>query len=104
MVQIETFLDRALSEQTWAGRGPAQAGAGSPELQYIVAQFGHSVDTLGGAVQHFESALETFATTTRDFREFNLHLKDNVQRMSLAFGDFSEALRRQTTGTSGVNR
>ena len=41
----------------------------------------------------FENALETFATNTRDFQEFNLHLKDNVQRMSLGFGDLTEALK-----------
>ena len=43
----------------------------------------------------FQGALNTFAGTTRDFREFNLHLKDNVQRMSLAFGDLSETLKRE---------
>jgi len=35
------------------------------------------VARLDGAVARFESALQTFATTTRDFHEFNVHLKDN---------------------------
>jgi hypothetical protein len=46
-------------------------------------------------VATFESALQSFSSTTRDFREFNLHLKDNVQRMSLTFGDLSETLKEQ---------
>jgi hypothetical protein len=100
MVQIETYLDRLLSEQAAAVRGPSlRAGAGGgagapdPQLASIVAHFGQSVAQLQGAVGHFETALESFATTTRDFREFNLHLKDNVQRMSLSFADFSDSLR-----------
>jgi hypothetical protein len=101
MVQIETFVDRALSEHTWGAPGARRGAAGGAlgssglGLEPIVAQFGSSVAALGEAVDHFESALETFSTTTRDFREFNLHLKDNVQRMSLAFGDFSETLKSQ---------
>jgi hypothetical protein len=37
-----------------------------------------------------------FSATTRDFREFNFHLKDNLQRMSLSFGDLSETLKEHT--------
>ena len=43
----------------------------------------------------FESALGAFSAGTRDFSEFNAHLKDNVQRMSLSFGDLSDALKDQ---------
>ena len=50
----------------------------------------------------FESALETFATTTRDFHEFNLHLKDNVQRMSLSFADLSEVLKSSASQRGGL--
>ncbi|MET0410976.1 MAG: hypothetical protein ABW217_06750, partial [Polyangiaceae bacterium] len=64
-------------------------------FEQLVVGFGASVAQLSSAVDQFEAALTTFAGTTRDFREFNLHLKDNVQRMSLSFGDFSEALKAQ---------
>jgi len=64
--------------------------------------FGQSVAQLDGTVTRFESALETFATTTRDFREFNLHLKDNVQRMSLSFADLSEVLKSSATQRGGL--
>jgi hypothetical protein len=46
-------------------------------------------------IGRFEGALGTFAGNTRDFQEINLHLKDNIQRMSLSFADASDALRRR---------
>jgi hypothetical protein len=92
MVSVEAHLDRVLASTLDASRlgrsDPATAG-----LSPLVAQFGDSVAGLDGAVVRFEAALQTFAETTRDFHEFNLHLKDNVQRMSLSFGDLSETLR-----------
>jgi hypothetical protein len=96
MVQIETYLDATLqhgSDRVVSAAFPANAA--SETLERIVADFGRSVQRLESAVAAFDGALQSFATTTRDFREFNLHLKDNVQRMSLSFGDFSETLRVQ---------
>ena len=78
MLQIETRLDRQLV-------APSEGAAG----------FGASVRTLDEVVARFEAALTTFADGSRDFREFNLHLKDNIQRMSLGFGDFSDTLKGQ---------
>jgi hypothetical protein len=85
MVQIETFLDRNLPK-------PA-SNVGVPEA---LDGFNDSVARLDEAVARFDGALQAFATTTRDFREFNLHLKDNVQRLSLAFADLSETLKAHT--------
>lgn len=85
MVQIETFLERTLPRQSSGlGRGAELAG------------FSDSVARLDEAIARFDGALQSFATTTRDFREFNLHLKDNVQRLSLAFADLSETLKAHT--------
>jgi hypothetical protein len=83
MVQIETYLDRAIPRQATAG------GVATP------AGFGEAITRLDGAVARFESALQTFATTSTDFHDFNAHLKDNVQRLSLAFGDLSATLKAQ---------
>ena len=83
MVQIETYLDRVRVQRSGAG------GALEPTL----AGFGDSVARLDGAVARFESALQTFSTTTRDFHEFNAHLKDNVARLSLTFADLSDSLK-----------
>jgi hypothetical protein len=81
MVQVETLLDRVLPRP--AG---ARAGAGgSPEAMV----------RLDAAIARFEAALQTFASTTGEFHEFNAHLKDNVQRLSLAFGDMSTTLKQQ---------
>jgi hypothetical protein len=75
------------------------------QLQRVVDNFGASAAGLGDVVRQFQAALQGFATTTRDFREFNLHLKDNVQRMSLSFGDLSETLKTRTAAiASGEQR
>ena len=102
MVQIEAFLDNELG-RNYAGGAAAVGGGigGVPQLERIVAGFGDSVVQLQQSVAQFDNALQTFALTTRDFREFNLHLKDNVQRMSLSFGDFSESLKQQVTALRG---
>jgi hypothetical protein len=98
MVQIEAYLDDVLVGDSAAAERPPAAGRGigaaaSGALAHTVEDFGKSVARLEGAVVEFDAALQRFASSTRDFREFNLHLKDNVQRMSLTFGDLSETLK-----------
>jgi hypothetical protein len=101
MVQIEVFLDNELQRAGVAPMGGSVAslpGLGASEdLRRVMAGFGNSVEQLQHSVTQFEAALVSFSTTTRDFREFNLHLKDNVQRMSLSFGDLSETLKDQVS-------
>ena len=41
----------------------------------------------------FDASVEKFSQNTRDFSEFNHHLKNNIQRMSLAFDDFATHLK-----------
>lgn len=101
MTQIEAYIDNVLlgAERAQGGAG-AVAGQGGgfssdARIEQMVANFGQTVGRLEGVVQAFEGALTKFATSTRDFQEFNLHLKDNIQRMSLSFGDLSEALKRE---------
>jgi hypothetical protein len=96
MIEVEASLERALGASTDAARGGDGSGHSlADRLEPIIADFGESVRSLHVAMEHFDSGLTSFATTTRDFREFNLHLKDNVQRMSLSFGDFSEAVKSE---------
>jgi hypothetical protein len=83
MSQIETYLDRVRVQR------PVASGAAEIE------GFGDSIALLGGAVVRFESALQNFANTTKDFHEFNAHLKDNVQRLSLTFADMNDSLKAQ---------
>ena len=81
MLQVETTLSRAFPKQA-PQAGPA---TGSPE----------SMAKLETAVVRFEQALTSFAATTRDFREFNSHLKDNIQRLSLTFAELSDTVQAQ---------
>lgn len=104
MAQLEAYLDNVLlAVARPAPHGSAGAGeaAGPSGLEPLTIAFGQSVAQLDGTVQRFEAALTAFSTTTRDFREFNLHLKDNVQRMSLSFGDLSEALQEHARNMRG---
>jgi hypothetical protein len=94
MIEIEGYLDRVLVRPLPPGADAAR-GDSTERLERVITGFGDSVARLEGAVAQFDGALQTFAGNTRDFQEFNLHLKDNVQRMSLHFGDFSETLKTQ---------
>jgi hypothetical protein len=103
MVQIEAFLDNELQSVPRAAPAgmPGRAAVGmhaatSQELERMLSGFGASVEQLQQSVAQFEAALLNFSATTRDFREFNYRLKDNVQRMSLSFGDLSETLKEHT--------
>jgi hypothetical protein len=109
MVHIEHYLDNSLilgqpgqDLQQDPFDQVVSAAAGAPlatrKLEQLVGNFGQSVERLEGVVARFDAALQSFSSTTRDFREFNLHLKDNVQRMSLGFADLSETLKTQVGG------
>jgi len=89
MVQIETYLDRMRAQRPGTVSDPAG--------------FGPAVAMLDGAVARFEAALQGFANTTKDFHEFNAHLKDNVQRLSLTFADMNNSLKTQLS-TFGAGR
>ena len=98
MVVIEAFLDNALHSDGGAelsgARGDVER-ADNLALRSTIEGFAKSVDALDGVVAQFDSALQRFASNTRDFQEFNLHLKDNIQRMSLTFGDLSDTIKSQ---------
>jgi hypothetical protein len=103
MVQIEAFLDNELGARqppaTAAGvarPGVAMHAATSEDLDRMLHGFGATVEQLHSSVAQFEAALMNFSASTRDFQEFNFHLKDNIQRMSLSFGDLSETLKEHS--------
>jgi hypothetical protein len=91
-VQIEAYLERMLP-QVDATR--AHTGAGPS---------GEAMVRLDGTVVRFEAALQNFAKSTREFHEFNAHLKDNIARLSLAFGDLSETLKAHTNAMKPGSR
>ncbi|MCT4564700.1 MAG: MotA/TolQ/ExbB proton channel family protein [Maledivibacter sp.] len=53
-------------------------------------------ESLLKSVEKFDNSLNVFAENTRDFSEFNHHLKTNIQRMNVSFNDFSEELKHNT--------
>ncbi len=107
MLQVESHLEKVLAPEFSAGGqgGYAEAGGGGggeSQLTAAVAHFSQSVARLENSVAQFDQALQRFSSNTRDFGEFNMHLKDNVQRMSLAFADFSDNLRQQAGLAGGA--
>ncbi|WP_432402674.1 MotA/TolQ/ExbB proton channel family protein [Wukongibacter sp. M2B1] len=53
-------------------------------------------ESLVKSVDKFDKSLNVFAENTRDFSEFNHHLKTNIQRMNISFNDFTEDLKENT--------
>jgi MotA/TolQ/ExbB proton channel family len=116
MVQIESYVDNTLlsafrgeNQPRAAGRSSGMASAGpsaggSSRLEGAMHGFSDSVARLEGAVVSFEQSLAGFSSSTREFREFNHHLKDNIQRMSLSFGDLTDSLRQQATAINSTLR
>lgn len=49
-----------------------------------------TAEALQNSVVKFDGALNRFSDNTRDFSEFNHHLKSNIQRLSVSLDDFSD--------------
>ncbi len=54
-----------------------------------------TADTLDKSLDRFDEAVENFSKNTRDFSEFNHQLKNNIQRMSIAFDDVTQKLKSE---------
>lgn len=107
MVHIENYIDETIAPEFAIGQtgsvvpdppGAANGVGASGQVGQLVQGFGQSVERLEASIQQFDASLKAFSGSARDFREFNLHLKDNVQRMSLTFADFSESLKAERSG------
>jgi predicted cobalt transporter CbtA len=102
LVELEAYVEecaRALRPLPAAATGAAvTAAGGTPDLTNLSTQldgFAQSVAQLQQTVAQFHGSLEVFSASTRDFREFNTHLRDNIQRMSLGFADLSDSLKER---------
>ncbi len=93
-IQLELYLDRLVAD--WEASQPAK---GSEATLQATEQFDRAVNALEGSIVRFEGALNRFAENTRDFHEFNAHLKDNIARMSVSFADVAGALKNQPPRT-----
>jgi hypothetical protein len=98
LLRLEVYLDglraRGTNEEggTDIPSSPVQLDARTVEA---IETLGASVTKLQDSIAGFDAALVGFSENTRDFQEFNLHLKDNIQRMSLGFADLSDTLKQQ---------
>ncbi len=120
MIEIEEYLDNVLAEGI--EKPETAESIINDELKLTIKEFGdkleknvseisdimsyrftsaaNSIDEFSGSlaksVDKFDESLKTFSENTRDFTEFNHHLKTNIQRMNVTFDDFTEELRTST--------
>lgn len=92
MIQLELHLDRLVA--AWEAEQPVK---GAEATLQATEQFDDAVRALETTIGRFEGALAQFADNSRDFHEFNVHLKDNIQRMSLSFADVAGALKSKAS-------
>ncbi len=116
MAQIEEYLDNRLFKEVredYAKYNTIQTGDGSAiqnvsgidaqslkvltnalvnRLYGVTGELANSAESINQSVRSFENALQVFSESARDFKEFNHHLKDNIQRMSLTFSDFTQEM------------
>lgn len=107
-VLLEGYVDHVVIPALVGSQGAPLAGAASlasdARIERAVSSFGASVQQLAETVQQFEGALGTLASNTRDFQQFNAHLRDNIQRMSLSFGDLSQSLEQKIGALRGPGK
>lgn len=121
MVEIEEYLDNYLSNDITFEKESKEIAANN-ELKESIENFGDKLENsikeitdifsyrftaaasgieqfsenMQSSVKLFNQSLETFSDNVRDFSEFNHHLKNNIQRMSLTFNDLTEDLKDNT--------
>lgn len=65
----------------------------SERLIKVTDEMAITAEKVQGSIAKFDDSLTIFGENVRDFSEFNHHLKDNIQRMSLGFSDFSAVMK-----------
>ena len=117
VVALEIFkeIDSEYEMLNQALRGTLDDFAANMEksLKYVVegfqgpltaatAEIGNASDQLLKSIAQFDRSLNNFRDNTRDFAEFNHHLRTNIDRMNVGFADLTEALKASTAAhTSG---
>lgn len=62
-------------------------------LQAATAEIGNASDQLLKSITQFDHSIDKFRENTRDFSEFNHHLRSNIDRMNVGFSDLTESLK-----------
>ena len=117
MSVIEEFLDNTIGEKNVdmtqvddAGKTPLEnafeslgnqlaesmeevSQAMSYRLTVATNNMKDTADSIEKSMHTFDGSIQQFSGNIRDFSEFNHHLKSNIQRMSVAFDDFTEQIK-----------
>jgi len=117
MSVIEEFLDNAIGEKNVdmtqvddEGKTPLEnafeslgnqlaasmeevSQAMSYRLTVATNNMKDTADSIEKSMRNFDGSIQQFSENIRDFSEFNHHLKSNIQRMSVAFDDFTEQIK-----------
>ncbi len=64
----------------------------SENIQNATGDMILTAEALQNSVVKFDGALNKFADNTRDFTEFNHHLKSNIQRLSVSFDNVNDEM------------
>lgn len=59
------------------------------------AGMGDTTTSLDGAIEKFDNSLRTFGENIRDFSEFNINLRNNIERMDVNFIKVTEAFQER---------
>jgi methyl-accepting chemotaxis protein len=62
-------------------------------LTAATSEIGNASDQLLKSIALFDRSLANFRENTRDFSEFNHHLRTNIDRMNVGFADLTETLK-----------
>ena len=65
-------------------------------LTAATAEIGNASDQLLKSIAMFDRSLTNFRDNTRDFGEFNHHLRTNIDRMNVGFADLTESLKESS--------
>ncbi|RQD70094.1 MAG: hypothetical protein D5S00_04910 [Tindallia sp. MSAO_Bac2] len=63
-------------------------------LQAATAEIGNASDQLLKSIAQFDQSIDKFRENTRDFSEFNHHLRSNIDRMNVGFADLTEVINQ----------
>jgi hypothetical protein len=65
-------------------------------LTAATSEIGNASDQLLKSIALFDRSLANFRENTRDFSEFNHHLRTNIDRMNVGFADLTETLKESS--------
>ncbi|MCM1990113.1 hypothetical protein [Oceanirhabdus seepicola] len=93
--RFEILFDR-VTEQVESGykRVIERSVSGLLEVVKVMETNGANINT---SVDKFDKTIDKFVANSREFSEFNHHLKDNISRMNVTLSDFTDNIKENIT-------